>query len=207
MTQIADLKPGARFGRWLVSDATVIGSRRKPYVQCTCECGAQKLVRFHSLTCGDSKSCGCLGIDTRAARAKYLPEDKPLLRAYNDMMSRCYNPKVQSYQRYGGRGIVVCSRWRESKVAFIADMKPTYFTGGSLDRRDNEGIYSPENCRWATQKEQQNNKSTCVLLELGGITQTLTQWAEAAGLSKHTLSYRLKNGMKLEAALLKKVGR
>jgi hypothetical protein len=86
--------------------------------------------------------------------------------AYQDMLLRCYNPKATNYKNYGGRGIIVCERWRDSINAqglrnFIEDMNPTFVEGLTLDRRENNGNYEPSNCKWSTWKEQRNNQRRC----------------------------------------------
>jgi hypothetical protein len=92
------------------------------------------------------------------------PDLKPEERAYWNMFCRCYNPGSQSYYRYGERGIYVCARWTgpAGLALFLADLGPRPSDEYSLDRIDNDGIYEPGNCRWATAKEQSNNKSNNV---------------------------------------------
>ena len=106
-------------------------------------------------------------------------------------MNRCYNPNNPAYSRYGGRGIKVCERWRKIEN-FIADMgqKPE---GKSIDRIDNNGNYSPENCRWATHKEQMNNKRNNRILIHNGLSLTMAQWAEKLNTSSPVLCRRLNN--------------
>jgi hypothetical protein len=114
--------------------------------------------------------------------------------AWRAMVLRCHDPKNQSFHRYGARGITVCDRWRESFENFYADMGDRPAPGLSIDRIDNDGPYSPENCRWATQSEQNLNKSNCRLIELNGERVPLMVAAKATGLSHAVISQRLNHG-------------
>lgn len=114
----------------------------------------------------------------------------PTYISWIEMRKRCYNPRVIRYPLYGAKGITVCDRWLNSFENFLADMgvKPTGF---SLDRVDNNGNYCPENCRWADNKTQSNNKSTNVLIELEGRILNAQQWSEETGISAKVIRQRL----------------
>lgn len=116
------------------------------------------------------------------------------------MISRCHNPKATGYENYGGRGVVVCSRWRESFWNFYEDMgdRPE---GTTLDRIDVDGNYEPTNCRWADLETQSNNKSDNIVLVADGREQTLSQWARELGILPNTIQYRLYRGWSVEQAL------
>jgi hypothetical protein len=118
------------------------------------------------------------------------------------MRNRCSNPKNPAYSRYGGRGIKVCERWEHSFENFFADMGPCP-PGMTLDRKDNNGDYSPENCKWATRKEQANNRRDNRLLTFNGKTQSLAKWSDEIGLSQHAIWGRLKCGGSVAHALTK----
>lgn len=100
------------------------------------------------------------------------------------------NIQRADYPRYGGRGIKICDRWQNSFNNFLEDMGPTFKNGLSLDRIDNDGNYEPSNCRWATNKEQQNNKRTNRLITINGITKNLTQWIDETHLKRSTVYMR-----------------
>jgi hypothetical protein len=102
------------------------------------------------------------------------------------MLNRCRNPNSEHYHNYGGRGISVCDRW-QSFENFYADMWPTRFAGGSLERIDNDGNYEPDNCRWATASEQGRNRRTNVFYSLDGKTKCLKDWATDTGVKYTTL--------------------
>lgn len=106
------------------------------------------------------------------------------------MLSRCTNRKRRDYKHYGGRGITVCVRWRKFEN-FLADMGEVP-KGLTLERGNNDSGYSRQNCHWATQSEQQKNKTTTVRYIFRGRTKTLSEWAEILGASKQLLSWRLK---------------
>ncbi len=117
------------------------------------------------------------------------------------MLQRCTNPSKKSYAGYGGRGIKVCERWLDSFDAFLADMGPRTSPGHSLDRIDNDGPYSPENCRWATRKEQCRNRRSNRLVIYDGTEMPLVEAAERAGLSYQLAYQRLLRGWTPEEAL------
>jgi hypothetical protein len=119
--------------------------------------------------------------------------DKRLYQVYADMLQRCYNPKCSRFASYGGRGILVCDRWKLSYRAFVEDMdlQPP---GTTLERRNNDEGYSPENCYWAPWKKQFRNRRTNHQITIGDRTQILDDWAREKGISKVTLSSRLLRG-------------
>jgi hypothetical protein len=116
------------------------------------------------------------------------------------MVLRCHDPKNASFKRYGARGIHVCAEWRENFEAFLADMGLPPSPGHSLDREDNDGPYSPQNCRWATRQEQGRNRGTCRMIVFRGEVVPLVVAAEALGISHACLSGRLRMGWDPETA-------
>lgn len=128
-----------------------------------------------------------------AAKAtKHGLAGSPMYGLWNDMLRRCNDQRRPEYARYGGRGISVCERWKDIRN-FVEDMgqKPE---GMSLDRIDNDGPYSPDNCRWATRVEQANNKRSNRLLTIDGDTKTAAQWSRISGVSEPAINFRLKSG-------------
>lgn len=122
------------------------------------------------------------------------------------MQTRCHNPNSEDYPNYGGRGIRVCERWRTDFAAFLADMGPRPSSRHSIDRFPNQdGNYEPGNCRWATAKEQQNNRRNNNFLTHAGLTLTITEWSLRTGLSRQTILHRLKRGQSVSRALTEPV--
>ena len=108
------------------------------------------------------------------------------------MLKRCYNTKRLDYPRYGGRGITVCEEWKKSPTIFFEwALASGYKKGLSIERIDNDGPYSPENCRWATKEEQANNKRDSYIITYKGKAQTLSCWAAELNLPYKTLFHRL----------------
>lgn len=124
------------------------------------------------------------------------------------MMKRCYDPKNKQYHDYGGRGIVVCDRWRAKKsgfVNFVSDVgsRPD---GLQLDRCDNDGPYAPDNVRWVTPKENNRHKRSTVYVTVGGVTKPLMEWVETAVVDYYTAYSRLRKGWSPEQALYTQKG-
>jgi hypothetical protein len=147
--------PGDRFGRLTVmGEAPKTARQRQVWVKC--QCGVVKSVEPDKLMKGDTVSCGCFNREQHTTHG--LSHKHPLYDAWKNMQARCDNSSRQEFKNYGGRGITVCDRWRQSFESFRDDMGPSWREGLSLDRIDNDGHYEPGNCRWATSKQQANNR-------------------------------------------------
>jgi len=203
------ISTGGKFGRLTVISETepiVFPSGKKRQFMCQCECGKNKPFTAQSLINGKSQSCGCLrGEKLRDKNMKHGHsiggKRSPEHSAWHSMLQRCKNPKHKRYAEWGGRGIKVCERW-ETFANFLADMGKRPSLKHSVDRfPDTNGNYEPSNCRWATNKEQCNNKRNNHLLTFNGKTQTLTQWAEETGIKYSALSDRILSGWSVGDAL------
>lgn len=210
MPPLKDLK-GKRFGR-----LTVLG-RGDSYINpngtsrvvwnCLCDCGNTTNVFASALTQGLTRSCGCYKSEVKRKQLTKHGElsngnDSRLYLSWECMKSRCYNPHNDFYYRYGGRGISVCDEWKDSFANFREwALGNGYKDGLTIDRVDVNGNYEPSNCRWATSKEQANNKCTSHFVTYKGKTKTITQWSESTGLSYATLLGRIKRGWNVEKML------
>lgn len=116
----------------------------------------------------------------------------PLYGRWRRMIQRCEDPKAKDFRHYGGRGITVCERWRNSFEAFLSDMGDPP-PGARLDRVDNNKGYSPDNCRWVNQSEQMKNTRVANLITYNGVTKNLVDWAAEVGVAQATLKYRMKH--------------
>ena len=161
---------------------------------CRCVCGNETQVFGSALRNGHSRSCGCLKDETTVARntthGHATHGISPTYHTWSGMIARCTNPKHRDYKRYGKRGITVCERWLNSFADFLADMgeKPE---GMSIDRRNTDGNYEPDNCQWADKTAQSRNKSNNRIIEFNGESKTLIEWAESLHISQSTLRERL----------------
>lgn len=126
---------------------------------------------------------------------------EPWYGSYHSMMDRCYREKAKNYPQYGGRGIKVCEEWHDIE-AFERWVNLSGFEQGmTLERKNVNGDYCPENCTWATKKEQANNRRNTVYLEHNGERHTITEWAEILGINRSTLNNRICRGWTVEKAL------
>lgn len=123
---------------------------------------------------------------------KHGGRSTPLYAVWASMKARCMNPKCSDYSRYGSRGIGVCEEWREFDGFRVWANKVGYRRGLTLDRKDNDGNYCPENCKWSTMKEQSNNRSNSLNIAIGGKIQTFAQWCEELGVNYFTVYYYVK---------------
>ena len=183
-----------KFGR--LTAIKRIKSKKNAKWLCKCDCGNTVEVYAFNLTRGNTKSCGCYHKD-RTSEAKLIHGERytRLFNIWAGMKARCYNKTDPSYKNYGGRGISVCEEWRKSFVNFRDWAKSNgYKDSLTIDRIDNNGNYCPENCRWATAKQQSNNRRSNVYVTINGETHTVTEWSEINGISYHTIASRRRKG-------------
>ena len=181
MSKFVDLT-GRKFGELTVVRRVENHRSGQAMWLCTCSCGGEHKATSHNLTCGDVRTCGCLSRKLAAEKiTRHGRYNTPAYNSWRGMKDRCTNPKHSAYARYGGRGITVCDRWLESFENFYADMGERPSKQHTLDRINNDGPYSPENCRWATWEEQANNRRNNVWIEFQGERLSAAQWRKRLG--------------------------
>lgn len=184
---------GKRFGRLVVICDSGNRYRNGIIWFCQCDCGKTKNVRGQSLKQGRTKSCGCSTVDFRNTHMITHGKSKyPEYKVWKSMMDRCQNKRHKQYPSYGGRGIYVCDRWKESIEDFLEDMGRRPSKDHSIDRIDNDGPYTKENCRWATRSQQQCNRRGNRWIQFNGKNMTLSQWSKTLQISTQLLRLRIK---------------
>lgn len=195
------VKVGEKYGLLLVIE----NHHPKDEVVCVCECGNKKIARATNLYYGGTKSCGCLAKKNHST--KHKGTGTRLYGIWKGMRERCNTRSSTTYKRYGGKGITVCSEWNDFDVFREWALSHGYADDLTIDRINSAGNYEPNNCRWATYKEQANNLRTNRVISFNGRTMTMTQWGDELGIKPTTIWARLKRGWSIEQTLTTEVGR
>lgn len=187
-------KEGDKFGNLTILKMPN-GNLNKEKVLFKCDCGKEIFCYLNNVVRGTTTSCGCLrSYYAKQSRNCHGESYGRLYQEWSRMKTRCYNKNTHYYKNYGGRGIKVCDEWQ----TFLPFREWAYQNGYNdkltLERKDVNGDYCPENCTWITMKEQASNKRTNTFIEFNGKRQTISQWSRELGISKELISWRLRNG-------------
>jgi len=191
---------GLSFGRLTVTNVAPRDTQNKLRWELVCTCGNIIITRGASLQNGHTRSCGCLGAENLLLRTTHNKSKTPEWKAWKNMKARCNNPDDARFKGYGGRGISMCKRW-DIFENFYADMGGKPSTKHSLDRINNNGNYTRQNCRWATSREQSDNTRVSRHYTHNGVTKNLTEWCRELGIPRTTMFNRLERGMSFEEAI------
>lgn len=181
------------------------GKNKRGYAQWhfKCDCGNSIITTSSEVISGHTKSCGCFQKSFASTINKTHGESKsPVYKIWIGIKKRCFNKQSRRYADYGGRGVVMCNRWKDNAIAFINDIGERPSKNHSVDRINNNGNYScgkchqcvendwPSNCRWATQTEQARNTRYNAAITFNGTTKCIAEWAEITGIKKDTIYCR-----------------
>lgn len=197
MSKLINLS-GQRFGRLVVirqAESKIYPNKRKVTNWiCKCDCGNVITTRADSLRNGKTKSCGCIHQEILLKNIKkHGMAGSRIYITWQNMKDRCINDKNINFKNYGGRGISVCSEWKDSFEEFYKwALKNGYSEELTIDRIDVNGNYEPNNCRWISLKEQSYNKRNNHFLTYRGVTKTIAEWADEYGMDYDTLHARIK---------------
>lgn len=208
---------GQRFSRLLVierdEDFVSPRGKRAAIWKCLCDCGKTAKVSTNSLRSGNTKSCGCYKTEQSRARTtgsanhsyRHGLSSHPSYNSWLAARHRVLGIKKNSAKNYIDRGITMCDRWLNSFENFVEDMgeKPP---GMTLERKNNDLGYTPENCCWATMTEQARNKRGLLVITIGGVTKIATDWSEETGVKACTILDRIRRGWRPKDAVLTPVG-
>lgn len=201
MPKLADLR-GQKFRFLTVIDRIKSPSTGRWAWLCQCECGQTAECQTGHLRSGHAASCGCKHAELSGnASRKHGLEQTPEYKAWLSIKQRCYNTKNPGYALYGARGITVCAEWLFDPAKFYRDLGPRPSPQHSLDRINNNGPYSPENCRWATKAQQTRNRRITQTIVVDGERIAVSEAAERFGLNPGTLKSRLARGKTVADAL------
>jgi hypothetical protein len=203
---VVEVIAGEKFGLLTVlSEVEKKGRDRRVLVRCSCQAQTEKVVFLFNVRHGKTTSCGCVQ-KSRASQSAKIKSKKHgmhghrLYGIWQSMKHRCYNKKNNAYAYYGGRGIGVCDRWQKFEN-FVSDMGDSYQEGLTIERKDYDLGYSPDNCCWATITEQSRNKRNNVNATLNGQTKCVAVWCVELGLEPGAVRSRIRRGRTPEEAL------
>ena len=191
-----EIRQGMIFGHYqIIEESAREKSNRMFIVQCIC--GNKRTVILDNLLRGKAKSCGCM-------RGKHYKSYHPIYTMWKHIKQRCLNPNDKMYKYYGGRGIKICQEWINDFEAFYNWVITNgYVKGLTIDRKNNNGNYTPENCRFVTSKIQQNNRRINIHVEINGVSNTIAEWSDITGIKYDTIWARVKRyGYKNEQIII-----
>ena len=199
---------GKKYGRLTVLERAGSNKKKNAVWLCRCDCGNLTKVTGTKLRNGHTQSCGCLNREMLGERnTRHGGRREPLYVIWKNMRGRCSNKNTPVYKNYGGRGITVCEEWCDYSKFREWAIDSGYESGLELDRRDNDGGYSPTNCRWVSRKANNNNKRTNIVISYGNESRTATEWAEVLGMKVETILWRYHNWGDVERVLFAPVRR
>ena len=184
---------GRVFGR-LTAISEDERSSGKTRWKCLCECGNAVSVRTSDLTSGKTVSCGCYNDELRKQPKTHGMTYSRMYRTWNNMIQRCNNNRREDYVRYGGRGIRVCDEWSDFKDFQRWAELSGYSDELTLERKDNDGNYSPENCTWVSHAQQSRNTRRNVNITFNGETRCMKDWSKIIGINYQTLHSAIQRG-------------
>lgn len=198
---------GERYGRLTIEDYAGLNKRHERLYRCMCDCGNESIVVGSDLKRGNTKSCGCYRKDrARECNTIHGLRNHPLYEVWCKMKARCENPKNPKYRIYGKRGIKVCDAWHDFKTFFDWAVENGYERGLTIDRIDVNGDYEPDNCRWATIREQNNNKRNTIFILAYGQLRTISEWSDITGIKYTTIYNRVHRGCYIGEQAIAPVG-
>jgi hypothetical protein len=193
---------GKKFGRWTVLEKTKKENDSRAYYKCKCDCGTIRNVMVYNLKSGTSLSCGCLKKENNRKNNTTHGESKTkLYKVWAEMKKRCLKKSCSDYENYGGRGITICDEWIDYVNFRNWSLLNGYKDNLSIDRINNDKGYNPNNCRWATRKEQMNNTRRNHRFEINNEKLTVTEIAKKCNKNTSVISTRIKQGYRNEELL------
>lgn len=193
------VETGERFGRLVVSELTRYRNRRA--CVCVCDCGAVKTVSVSDLRSGRVKSCGCLNMEKIRMPKKHGDSHTRLFRIWCLMVERCRPTATRSTRNYGARGIRVCPEWKNYLVFKQWAITNGYSDSPTIERKDVDGDYCPDNCTWVPAARQVLNRRNTIRVQVGDEVKPLSEWCRVFCLNYHTVVTRLYHGWPIDMLL------